>query len=88
MTDGLHFMLIVGILKEKDIPDAIILAVPKYVFGGSFVMVKTLINFFRGIDTKIDEASIREMNRMELEYVKVMVERELSLGVNRFIHRI
>lgn len=51
-------------------------------------MVKNLVNFFRGINTKMDETTIREMNRMELEYEKIMIERELSLGVNRFIHRI
>ena len=51
-------------------------------------MVKSLMNFFMGNNTKMDENSVREMNRMELEYEKAMIERELSLGTNRFIHRI
>lgn len=50
-------------------------------------MVKSLMNFFMG-NTKMDETSVREINRMEREYEKTMIERELSLGTNRFIHRI
>lgn len=51
-------------------------------------MIKNLVNLFKGINQKMDDASIREMNRMELDFDKVMIEREIALGADRFIRRI
>ncbi len=51
-------------------------------------MLKNIINYFTGSVSNLDEASIRELNRMELELEKVKLERELFVGANSLLHRI
>ncbi|PKK39516.1 hypothetical protein ABB02_01230 [Clostridiaceae bacterium JG1575] len=51
-------------------------------------MIKNLVNLFTGKNGAMDDARIREINRMEMELEKSEIERELSFLTDRMIHRI
>lgn len=51
-------------------------------------MVQNFINFITGRQLPQDEMSIREINRMEIERERIMLERQLTQIANRMIHHV
>lgn len=51
-------------------------------------MVQNFINFITGKNTNMDDNAVRDINRIQLELEKTMLERELSHISDRMIHRI